>query len=355
MKQTKEFLKKASENIRHPQREMQERRERKQTSQQQQQAGTSSAPPQLQPPDSSQENTSNLPPGGSEIPQNLHFFWKGESPGREGQEWPHLQEWGNMGEKSAGWNKTLWTDSSSIDEWQKNHQDKLEELQKMNINVKPVEKEIDERNRDIYNDAVEYDARPMVSDVARYSVLKKHGGIYADLDIGPGNLSLPNYADQEGKEMLSSGKLPLMGPMVRDRKAVLDHTPKSEAPFKKRLKETIDKQYATGSFANNLIAAEPNNQTIDLMIDEVSTINDPEAPIPYKKNKSEFGEYTTLKTGPYMAARVMNKHMGLKPGPKQMPSSAPEATQYMNPKLKDRLINNIDLITDASNRDESEN
>ncbi|WP_319423589.1 glycosyltransferase [Pleurocapsa sp. FMAR1] len=213
MKKAKEKGKKFINKVRHPRQASQQQQQAGPSQQPPQQAGPSQQPPQyLQAMQSStlgKEDTSDLPAGGSPIPQNLHFFWKGESPGRENQEWPHLQQWGNMGEKSAGWNKTLWTDSPSINEWQENHRDKLKELEKMNVNVKPVEEEIDPKNKHVYDYAVNHNARTMASDVARYSVLKNHGGIYADLDIAPGNLSLPNYADQEGKEMLSSGRLPL--------------------------------------------------------------------------------------------------------------------------------------------------
>ena len=131
----KEKGKKLADRIRHPRQSGQE-----------QQAESSQAPPQnpeITGPLVDKGDSSGLPPGGSQIPQNLHFFWKGESPGRDDREWPHLQQWGNMGEKSAGWNKTLWTDRSSHDEWQTSHPDKLNKLENMNVNVKPVEEQID--------------------------------------------------------------------------------------------------------------------------------------------------------------------------------------------------------------------
>ncbi|WP_319423588.1 hypothetical protein [Pleurocapsa sp. FMAR1] len=140
--------------------------------------------------------------------------------------------------------------------------------------------------------------------------------------------------------------------MVRDSQSVLRNTPESKAPFKERLQETADKKYTNGEFNNNLIAVEPNNQTINLMIDEISKLNDPKENNPLDINKSELDQNAPFKTGPNMATRMMRKQLGLEPGPKATPTGAPQATQYMNPKLKDHLMKNIDLVTDVSERDE---
>lgn len=287
---------------------------------------------------------SGLPPGGDPIPQKLHFFWKGDSPGRD-LEWQNLQQWGNMGQRSAGWNMTLWTDLDSYDKWQQNQQERLNELARMKIEVKTVENEIDRRNKFVYDYVVRNNARTMVSDVARYNVLKNHGGIYVDLDIAPGNLSLPKSENREGKEILTSGRLPFFGPGIRNKDSLLNF--EETDTFEDKLRKTVDYRYKQGRIYNNLIAVESNNPTLDLIIDKISELNEGSGLNDLQPNKKYLDDLASRVTGPMMVGNVMRRQMKLDIN---RPGTIPEPTKYgyINFKLKDSLIDKMQLLTEAS-------
>lgn len=284
-----------------------------------------------------------LPPGGAQIPQNMHFYWSGNTPGRPGKEWDHLQQWGNM-EGRNGWGMNLWTDNASYTAWQQNYPQRLQELQQMGIDVRIADNQIDPKNRPVYDYAIANNAPTMASDIARLNILKNQGGVYTDLDMTPGNLSLP----RPGDPALSSGQLPFFGPRIQSESSLIKPTAQFNT-FDQRLQQTINNKYTEGSFGNQLIAAEPNNPTINMMINQIETLNgklgtlDPNPN--YNLTPGNLGQAAPYVTGPHMAQKIMTQQLGLPPHPT---ANVPQATGYMNPQWIQN-VHNMRILTPASN------
>ena len=56
----------------------------------------------------------------------------------------------------------------------------------------------------------------LASDIARYAVLAKNGGVYVDVDIRPGAVSLDNIGDMK----MQPTDVPLFAPRLRDQASV---------------------------------------------------------------------------------------------------------------------------------------
>ncbi|MFF5422676.1 glycosyltransferase, partial [Streptomyces misionensis] len=114
-------------------------------------------------------------PAPPEIPRELHFVWiGGDIPAAA---LTNIADWAAKA-KQAGWKTNLWTDGNTT----------LGFASKAKIRITPglmrktVEDAIDERLAATYSVASRGKAYPFASDLARYSILKAHGGVYADVD-----------------------------------------------------------------------------------------------------------------------------------------------------------------------------
>jgi hypothetical protein len=85
------------------------------------------------------------------------------------------------------------------------------------------------------------------------------------------------------------------------------------------------------------------------MIDKISGLKEGEGYKDLKKDKEHLDRIAPLTTGPYIATDVMREQLKLD---ESVVKKVPQAVKYMNPQLKDHLINNVDLVTGASDRDD---
>lgn len=288
------------------------------------------------------------------IPQNMHFFWSGDTPGRtgKGKEFENLKKWGqqNNNTKENRWDMNLWTDQGSYDKWTKEDapddiKNQMKELRGMGINIQKVEDQIHEKNKHVYDHGIKNNAPTMASDVARYNVLHNHGGIYADLDLAPKK----NFQFPSG-DALESGKLPFVGPRIQDETALKD--PKTEE--KRPIDEVVNEKYQEGLFNNNLIAAEKGNKTMGKAIDKIGEIQNPigsnlsnyDPTKKYLENDTQKLKTDASRfTGPEMLGKVMAEQMGNK----SAFGEAKGAFDKMNDPLAKTLGENINLLTEASN------
>ncbi|HEX7026124.1 MAG TPA: DUF4157 domain-containing protein [Gammaproteobacteria bacterium] len=157
------------------------------------------------------EDTFQLPQM-QQVPENIHMIWMGD----------RITEaaYNNivaMHERIAeGWRLTLWTDSRRRQYLATPLGRQLQGLARENetFSIADVDELIDQRIAVTYARALERNAYSMASDLARYSILHRHGGVYMDVDLSPGNVNMDNW----NMQMTLHG-LPALGPNIRDVRA----------------------------------------------------------------------------------------------------------------------------------------
>ncbi|MGW4210665.1 glycosyltransferase [Lentzea sp. NPDC004789] len=219
--------------------------------------------------------------GKVEVPKELHFAWFGTTPSPGAVQ--GMKEWGaKVGENNGKnadpkqqWKATLWTDDS-VHSWDPAV---VQELRDAGIDIKTdtpqlvndLSNDVQSRTdtsttiNDVYNAAQHPDAKAynLAADIARYAVLAKNGGVYVDVDIRPGAVSLDNIGDMK----MHPTDLPLIGPRIRDQQS-LDRTLQGHdvAPGTE-LQTAENIQYGKGELNNNFIVAPPNNDFIKSFAD----------------------------------------------------------------------------------------
>lgn len=270
------------------------------------------------------KNTQNL-----KIPALVHFVWIGKKPTQAAVE--NINRWVNKA-KNTDWKIYLWTDKRYGKPKLLNGNWGL----KGKIENKEISQALDKRLSQHYERAVSKKTWNMASDLARYSILAKQGGVYADVDIGPGNVSLKEISDSSA---LFGGELPLFGPGLRDEQQ-LDRMvpPNTEDTLKKRLSQAIEELNTTGQFGNHFIAAPSQNDLIEKII------------IACEKKLKEMDVsdiepgLAMMTTGPTIVLQQINHYLQEK-GVSTDESRA--AIDRMNP-LLNALFANLDWLTKES-------
>ncbi len=206
--------------------------------------------------------------GKVDVPKQLHFAWFGNTPTADSV--AGMKEWAAQTNENNGWKATLWTDGSSAN-WDPQVK---QELADAGIEIKSdVDSLVDELSgsipptgnnttlKDVYTAAQDPQAGAynLASDIARYAVLAKNGGVYVDVDIKPGSLSLDNIGDMK----MQPTDVPVFAPRLRDQASV-DNTLKGQenvAPGAE-IDTAAEIQYGKGELNNNFIVAPPNNDFI---------------------------------------------------------------------------------------------
>ncbi|MEV6716030.1 glycosyltransferase [Lentzea sp. NPDC051208] len=222
--------------------------------------------------------------GAVEVPKELHFAWFGTTPNQAAVQ--SLLEWAakvrENNENSTGpdqnWKATLWTDASSAD-WTPEVKQQLVDA---GIDIQPdvdslvhdlstdVQSRTDTRTTidDVYSAAKDPNAKAynLQSDIARYAVLAKRGGVYVDVDIRPGAVSLNEVGDLK----MQPTDVPLMAPRLRDQHSVDNALAGLEdvAPGA-ALSTAAEIQYDKGELNNNFIVAPPGNDFIHALTDVI--------------------------------------------------------------------------------------
>lgn len=197
------------------------------------------------------------------VPRQLHFVWLGTEPAADAI--ANLLAW-KANIAGTTWTMHLWTDSAAT--W-------VTELQNQfdgHLQVHPADSalagtEVGDQNRELYAQSITRGAFNLASDILRYGILLKEGGVYMDVDIAPGRVQLSTA--QEVRLHLES--VPLLAPQLRDQKSVntalgqTPGTPLNEAG----LEEAAGIRYEAGKFNNNLIAVPPGSAFIQDLLDNL--------------------------------------------------------------------------------------
>ncbi|MFI6172440.1 C2 family cysteine protease [Nocardia sp. NPDC051052] len=113
-----------------------------------------------------------------------------------------------------------------------------------------------------YRLALRTGAFNLSSDIARYAVLVKWGGVYADVDIAPGTVRLAELPPMR----LHEDDVPVLAPRIREHRSLgvlgIDPT----LPFTEQVAQAVAIRYNRGEFGNQFLVAPPNSRYLrDLM------------------------------------------------------------------------------------------
>ena len=112
---------------------------------------------------------------------------------------------------NARWHIILWTDAKlETGDWTKHGPPAG------TVDIRQIEPMLHPELRNFYHKATKgpSPAFNMASDLARYSILMELGGVYADVDVGPGKVDLSKVP------RMGPGDVPILAPSVRDRRAL---------------------------------------------------------------------------------------------------------------------------------------
>ncbi|MFI0227182.1 scabin-related ADP-ribosyltransferase [Streptomyces lydicus] len=248
------------------------------------------------------------------VPRALHLVWLGGelSPGARA----NVEEW--IGRtRDAGWQLNMWADSGSRDA----NREFFRGIQLGGARIRDVDEGLftaaDGHSGDrsipggdnalaLFELAGERGAHAMASDIARYALLYREGGVYLDVDLAPGEVQLPT----EGLAM-SSDSVPFFPPAIRDQEHFdwilrqVDRERQQEGfPVVQRiggegLREVIEKQYSSGELGNNLIVAHPASSFLRRVLTNLPNGREPGPDLLLKNLKHEAASVT----GPWLIKR----------------------------------------------------
>ncbi|WP_170176211.1 glycosyltransferase [Lentzea flaviverrucosa] len=222
--------------------------------------------------------------GKVEVPKALHFAWFGGTPSDAAVQ--NMLEWaakiadsnGKSADPDLNWNATLWTDGSSAN-WNQDVKQRLEDAGisiRADVDSLVNDLSTDVQNRtgdattinDVYSAAKDPDAKAynLQSDIARYAVLARTGGVYVDVDVRPGSVSL----DDVGEMTMHPSDMPLLAPRLRDQQSVDSALTRvgNVAPGAE-VGVAAEIQYGKGEFGNSFIVAPPDNDFIKTLTDVI--------------------------------------------------------------------------------------
>ncbi len=199
------------------------------------------------------------------VPKDVHFFWIGEEPSAGALN--NLAAWA----RSAGdkWKQHLWTDAT-YEGWSGQARARLEQI--VTVHRDSLEAlRIADRPQvlEVYETAVENEAYNLASDIARYLILERIGGVYADVDLHPGTVDLSSMPEIT----MRAEDLPLLAPRVRDMDSVANAlaAPGVDAPAGRM--EQVDLaarlRWEAGVLGNHLIVAPPGSEFITSLLDVI--------------------------------------------------------------------------------------
>ncbi|MFE0419130.1 TcdA/TcdB catalytic glycosyltransferase domain-containing protein [Streptomyces tendae] len=195
------------------------------------------------------------------IPSEVHFIWVGgDIPG------PALENIIGWAQRAANtdWTINLWTDKNTKIGW--SSWSKIKVTGK--LKQRSIEEALDSRVEASYKTATtdpKQKAYPFASDIARYCILKKFGGVYADVDLGSGTVNL-----QGSEPRLREQDLPVMGPLVRDQRQLGGNGLDRKKPIKEQIRPVVAHLLRTGGYGNHFIAAQKNSAVMEKLIARIA-------------------------------------------------------------------------------------
>ncbi|WP_261957965.1 glycosyltransferase [Streptomyces nigrescens] len=247
------------------------------------------------------------------VPRAVHLVWLGAelTPAARA----NVEEW--IGRTpDAGWQLNMWADSGS----RHANSEFFEGIRERGALIREVDEGLftaaDRHSGErsipggdnalaLFDLAVRRGAHAMASDIARYALLYREGGVYLDVDLAPGHVQLPT----DGLAM-SSDSVPFFPPAIRDRKHFdwlldqIDRERQQEGfPVVERhregLREVIEKQYSLGELGNNLIVAPPASSFLRQVLTNLPNGREPGPDLLSKDLKRDAASVT----GPWLIKR----------------------------------------------------
>ncbi|MGZ9935023.1 TcdA/TcdB catalytic glycosyltransferase domain-containing protein [Streptomyces sp. NC-S4] len=254
------------------------------------------------------------------VPRNLHFIWLGGKPGDAVV--ANLNAWKENAEDSD-WTLTLWTDASS------SRAKALEKIFGNRLKIradsdKLVKENAGEENYQIYKEAKKKGAHNLASDILRYTVMKKYGGVYMDVDVAPGTVQLRSAPEV----LMHSEEVPLLAPRLRNKKSVntaLGRADTDQDPTAEDLSEAATARYGAGVLGNNFILA-PESEFMEEILRNL--------PQHFTNLKEKYGSKTVEGdlaglasdiSGPAYMEKFLRQYTGRHQGVMEQEHSTPEA------------------------------
>lgn len=197
---------------------------------------------------------------GYDIPKIIHFYWAGKD--IDQSKIDIINQWTDRA-KNTGWHIFLWHDGAV-----RSAQGVEEGKGPFSGNIliqKITPKNIDDKLRPYYEKLVDEKNYPAASDLARYSILQEYGGIYADIDIAPGDIDLT-------KSIKIHSEIPIkFGPQLRDEQVVRNilKVEGQEDVTKEMIDEAARIRRKDGSFGNHFILSPKNSDIMKLLINKI--------------------------------------------------------------------------------------
>ncbi len=232
-----------------------------------------------------------------EIPAVLHFIWMGKPPTDAAVK--NILAWAARA-KNTSWRIILWSDDAiQTGKWAP----QLAAL-RGSVEVRQIRPVIDPRLRQHYLDAVDKTPRAfnVASDLARYSILHQLGGVYADVDLGPGDVDLSRVPK------LSTADLPVTAPQVRDRQSLEEQLGPEELGMlstQEAAQMAAQRAYRKNQLNNNLLISGPQSTFMNRLIDNVHR-----RVAAREDERDEWGDIAAVMSGPQPLIRTMHEHLG---------------------------------------------
>jgi len=138
----------------------------------------------------------------------IHMFWAGNAV--EPAAFDNIVAWGDKANANdSKYSLTLWTTKETVVKLAASGQ--LQQLNQQGVVVRTdTRDQISTKMREYYDAAIRTNSYALASDIARYGIMEKQGGVYADVDFRPGSVDLSIPPPRMGK-----GDIPFFAPKVR--------------------------------------------------------------------------------------------------------------------------------------------
>ncbi|MFC0497146.1 glycosyltransferase [Streptomyces mutabilis] len=269
------------------------------------------------------------------IPPLVHFCWLG---GRmKDAALRNIVQWAEQA-KTSGWKILIWTTPDT--DWGTAFTPLVGKLRMGSIERKNIEDGLDERVESAYRAALAAKDYPAASDLARYGILHKHGGVYADVDLGIGQVKL-----HEDVPRLSVGDVPVLGPQLRDKRsrdaalkdANLDKLELSEG---EKTGAAAEHYLKSGQFGNHFFAVQQGSVAMDRIIKQVALMNE-------GATEGDFGTGdAAVRTGPNPMLKALVDY--------QMETKGDYDPSTLQPEGADALHQKVNWLTEESENQDYE-
>ncbi|MEW2046945.1 DUF4157 domain-containing protein [Streptomyces sp. NPDC005476] len=260
------------------------------------------------------------------IPPLVHFIWIGGGISKDALD--NVLAWADRAQNSD-WRINLWTDRRSTWSWA----DSLRVRVAKAIEFKYIEDALDERVAATYEKATEgpVKAYPLASDIARYSILKKLGGVYADVDLGSGTIDL-----RQTRPTLRENDVPVLGPLIRDTGSLnaslsaAGSPPVTGVATAEQVRTAARYLLGTGGYGNHFIGAQRNSAVMEKMIDKIArSIGGMDA--------EELHMAGPVATGPFALIQVVDRHLSSEFGVQNLQAGEHQLFQQAGQQFHDHM------------------